>query len=241
LNDLLAARKLRRKALCLIRQQQVADAECVNHVRSVAMTGKRRLLTCLSDWLNTFTPDLSVSNADSRIFAEVAGSFSLGEWHAANREITRLVDVLADAQKAAVDAESAYQDIASFGVLSIWFKDGEEKVKAQQLRLDFHKAKQRRESIETELRVARSRSVDLLRQFLRVGSTGPILNLFCAHPHVGHTIRAILEDTAADAQKLWSDHVQVQRTSIATLSSVVDELKGMYVDGQIRLLKEISS
>jgi hypothetical protein len=57
MNDLLSARKLRRKMLVVIRQQQASDADCLNIIRTAVKIGKRRLVSQLGAWLTSFMRD----------------------------------------------------------------------------------------------------------------------------------------------------------------------------------------
>lgn len=72
----------RRNILVLLREQQKADAACARAIKNNILIVKKQLLTILSEWLCSFSPENRKSDSEIRLFDQVCtGCTNLGEWY----------------------------------------------------------------------------------------------------------------------------------------------------------------
>ena len=77
IENLIDARKSRRKIIELLRKQQLDDSYCSERLKQVALGGKRRLLGLLAAWPVSFELDKEFSESDRGMFAAIKTELSL--------------------------------------------------------------------------------------------------------------------------------------------------------------------
>ena len=220
------ARKARRSSIRMLRQQQRSDATCLNEMRRVLTDRRTELLNKVAEWLTGFDCDRLASSADKLAFGQAG--VSIDEWRRvqiAERQARLNLEMAKNRER---EAERSYDNVASFGFISIWFMDGEEKLKTQELRLKYQAAKNARETAEAALHASELQIRSFAETFLRASSSADGLNQICKHPDVGAEVQSILNDTATDVQQLWTAHAHIQIGQIGELQSEIEKIATLY-------------
>jgi hypothetical protein len=80
IENLIDARKSRRKIIELLTKQQLDDSCCAERLKQVGLDGKRRLLELLAAWLVSFEPDKQFSDPDRGVLAAIKTQVGLEDW-----------------------------------------------------------------------------------------------------------------------------------------------------------------
>jgi hypothetical protein len=166
IENLIDARNSRRKIVELLTKQQLNDSCCAERLKHVALHGKRKLLELLAAWLVSFEPGKEFSDLDERSFAAIGTKVSLGDWLSLQRREAAVNQRKLNARQVEDERYTAYKRVAPHGILSVWFRNGAEKAKAESLQEEYRTALASRESIDHELSVAREDIRKIIAQFL---------------------------------------------------------------------------
>jgi hypothetical protein len=224
IENLIDARKSRRKIIELLTKQQLDDSYCSEKLKQVALDGRRRLLGLLAAWLVSFEPDREFSETDRGVFAAIKTELSLERWISLQRRETELNQKTMGARSVEDELYKVYHRVAPTAVISIWLLKGAEKEKAEHLQEDYRSAHAVRESIEREMVVVRADIQKAIGSFLRDAVRPESLVLLSKEGGVSRELSGLLAELGKNGLSVWGPHAQKQ---LSSLSEIQNESAGL--------------
>jgi len=228
IENLIDARNSRRKIIELLTKQQLDDSCCAESLKHVALHGKRKLLELLAMWLVSFEPGKEFSDPDERIFAEIGTEVSLGDWLSLQRRETALNQRTLNARQVEDERYEVYKRVAPHGILSVWFSNGAEKVKAERLQEEYRTALASRESIEHELSEVREDIRKMIAHFLRDAVNPKSMERLAKESGVKAELTSLIRELEENGISIWETHAQKQRASLCELENESASLSHLY-------------
>jgi len=228
IENLIDARKSRRKIIELLRKQQVDDSYCSERLKQVALDGKRRLLGLLAAWLVSFELDKEFSESDRGMFAAIKTELSLEGWISLQRREAELSEKTMAARSVEDELYKVYHRVAPNGAISIWLLKGAEKAKAEHLQEDYRSAKAVRESLEREVVVVLADIQKAIGRFLRDAVSPESLVLLAKESGIKRELSSLLQELEKNGISVWGAHAQKQLSSLCELQNESAGLSQVY-------------
>jgi hypothetical protein len=228
IENLIDARKSRRKIIALLTKQQLDDSCCAERLKQVGLDGKRRLLELLAAWLVSFEPDKQCSDSDGRVLAEIKTQGGLEGWLSLQRREAALSQKKAEACNVEEGLYKVYDRVAPNGVLSIVFMSGAEKAKAERVQEEYRSAKAARESIERDLLAVREDIQKAIGRFLRDAANPESLELLAKESSIKQELSNVIQQAGENGISIWEPHAQEQLSLLCELEKETEKLSHVY-------------
>jgi hypothetical protein len=226
IENLIDARKSRRKIIELLTKQQLDDSCCAERLKQVGLDGKRRLLKLLASWLVSFEPDKLFSDLDRGV--HVAIKTDLEDWLSLQRREAMLTQKKTDACNLEEELYKVYDRVAPKGTLSILFMSGAEKAKAERVQEEYRSAKTIRESAERDLLVVREEIQKAIGRFLHDAASPESLDLLVKESSVSRDLSNLVRESGEAGKSVWEPHAQAQMALLRELDKESESLAHVY-------------
>jgi hypothetical protein len=228
MDNLIDARKGRRKIIELLTTQQLDDSCCAERLKQVALDGKRRLLELLAGWLVSIELDKKCSVSDRGLFAAITTQVSVEGWLSLQECEAALNKKKTEACRSEEELYKVYDRVAPHGGISIVLIKGAEKVKAKKLQKEYRLAKACRESIERDLIMVREDIRKTIGRFLRNAITTQSLELLAKESSVKENLSSLIQEIEETGIAIWGAHAQKQLSSLRELQNESARLSQVY-------------
>jgi hypothetical protein len=228
IENLIDARKSRRRIVELLTKQQIEDSCCAEKLKQVALEGKRGLLELLGAWLVSFEPDKEVSGFEEGVFAAINIRVSLKDWLSLQHREAELNKKQMEACSVEGELYKVYDRVAPNGVLSIWLRKGAEKAKAERLQVEYRSAKASRELIDVDLLVVRKEIRKTIGLFLSDAVKPEPLEILAKQSRIKDELASLIRKLEENGMSVWGAHAQEQLSSLSELEKETAKLSQVY-------------
>ncbi|MCU1306733.1 MAG: hypothetical protein JWN45_1428 [Acidobacteriaceae bacterium] len=231
--NLIDARKSRRKIIEFLTKQQLDDSCCAEKLTQVGLRGKRRILELLAAWLVSFEPGTRLSDSDRRVLMNT--QLDIEGWLQLQQREAALDESKDRARYAEGELYKIYGRVAPNGTLSILLMSGAEKDKAERAQEEYRSAKANRESIERDLLVVRQDIQKTIGRFLREAASPESLQRLVKESSVKEDLFRLIQDAGQNGMSVWEPHAQGQMSLLREIEKeLADSRKSIRLPMQNR-------
>lgn len=231
--NLLTARKLRRKILQHIEDQQKADAAVSVELRNSTIAISMELLQQVAHLLQSYMTELGLDPAQEALFSRIAPAESLSGWMELCRKDLDLAGRVAVARQNAGKARINYRNAAPLGPVSksikkLMKKEADTNIIAA-LEANRDQADSQVQQLEAERKSTREQMSAAAERIFRSAMRIEALEALRTMPSpVTETVGRLLTRFETEVAGLSRKHIENQMNSLGELGRIMAELTSLY-------------
>ena len=223
--SLVSARKLRRKLIKHLQQQQALDSAQAALLKQYFTDGHRRYLKAVGSYI----AQADFTSERNEFLRTLCSEVTVEEFNSLQEQRQQTQACILLAQKELKKAEAAYSSVAPLGVtVSGWFSNDEEKAEIRRRKREKDKCESTLSQHQLTLAQLENSLSAMCDFYLRASTTPHGLGMFTTVSPIREQVARILSDMSRDVSSTWNSLSSQQTESLIAMEQRILELRHIY-------------